>query len=86
MTTRLKMLQDGSLVGVYSDQLAELGSRLGKLEVKRASNVEFDEASQEWVAVDNNGKEIARHKNRSEVLRQEVLVIEQQILNSEFKV
>lgn len=50
--------------------------RFGPRQVRRASDVEFDHATQEWYAVLNNGVEIARHPSRDFVLAEERRVIE----------
>ena len=46
--------------------------RLGRVRTQRASNVEFDEDKQLWVAVeDETGFVIAEHELRDECIRQE---------------
>jgi hypothetical protein len=49
---------------------------MGKKEVVRASDVEFDHDNQEWVATLMDGTEIARDKMRDKVLEVERFVIE----------
>lgn len=69
-TIKVRILNDGAIVGVYNDQLHSMG--LGRLSTKRLSNVEFDEAAQQWVASANDGREIARHNDRGECIAAEV--------------
>ena len=54
-----------------------------RLEAARASEVEFDDATQEWVATLNDGREIARHPLRTEVLLQERAVIDAMLIAGE---
>lgn len=55
--------------------------RFGRKEVRRASDVEFDETSQEWFATLMDGREIARHSSRDNVLETERKVIEDMLAN-----
>ena len=73
----LVILPDGSLRCVYTEEIPL--EEFGPLEVSRASGVEFDPASQEWVARLPEGEEIARGKSRAEVLRKEVEVLESRL-------
>jgi hypothetical protein len=50
--------------------------KFGPKIVTRASEVEFDGAAQEWFAVLNDGREIARDKSRDVVLQLERDIIE----------
>lgn len=74
---KLKIDQAGAVRAVYSDKLP--GLALGPMEMTRASNVEFDHARQEWEARTPGGELIAQGKNRDEVIRQEVKVIESRL-------
>jgi hypothetical protein len=60
----------GNIEGLADDVLDKLRS-LGPKTVKRVSNVEFDYALQCWVATDLDGKVIASHPIRSEVIAAE---------------
>jgi hypothetical protein len=81
---KFKIRTDGSVVAVYNDVLPKL--QLGSMHVVRASNVEFDPGPQDWVAVDHSGTEIARGKDRTEVIKEEVRVIERQISENKFPI
>lgn len=81
---KFKIRTDGSVVAVYNDVLPKL--QLGSMHVVRASNVEFDPGPQDWVAIDHSGAEIARGKDRSAVIKEEVRVIEQQISENKFPI
>lgn len=61
---------DGSIEGLYSDEMRL--DEVGDIEVRRASNVEFDAASGEWVAETPDGQVIGRARLRSECIRKEV--------------
>ena len=73
---------DGSTVRyLHEDRFAHASDT--PLEARRASDVEFDAARQEWVATLNDGREIARHPLRSEVLKQERAVIDAMLIAGE---
>lgn len=58
---------DGSIEGLYTDTVPL--QELGKLNVTRATNVEFDEGRQEWiVSLPDDGKEVYSDPNREEAL------------------
>jgi hypothetical protein len=65
---------DGDVHGVYSDSLSKLN--LGTLHVDRASHVEFCYSSQEWLAYTDYNKIIASGKNRDDVIKEEIRIIE----------
>lgn len=65
----------GEVRALYSDRLPL--REVGRLTVSRASNVEFDERAQEWVAVTPDGREIARGRDRDAVIRREVEVLQE---------
>lgn len=69
--TTLLLLEDGTAVGVYSDDLP--WQELGRIaSAPRLSSVEFDPTRQEWVARDlATGAEIASGPNRARVLEAE---------------
>lgn len=67
----LLVLPDGTLVGVWDDEIPwhEIGHITA---VPRLSSVEFDHDRQQWVAQDlRTGREIAAGPSRSDVLRAE---------------
>lgn len=72
----------GALKGVYDDKWRVFFESFGMpLNIKRASEVEFDESTQEWYAKYlATGEEIARGSNRAEVIRLEVEWLEQHVI------
>jgi hypothetical protein len=68
---------DGTVRAVYSDKIKRMN--LGNLEVTRASNVEFNEATQEWEAITPGGEKIASGPDRDDVIKQEVRIIESRL-------
>jgi hypothetical protein len=67
---------------VYDDRLRPILEALGELHIERATDVEFEESSGDWVATHRaTGVEIARGKNRTEVLQQEVRWLEEELRN-----
>ncbi len=80
MATRL-VIKNGTFQGVYDDRFRELYEALGVMKVKRASEVEFDEATGDWVAIlAGTTTEIARGKNRGDVIAAEVRYLENQLI------
>lgn len=63
----------GAVHGVYNDTLSKLP--LGPLHVERASNVEFCNKTQRWVAIDKLGNRIASGTCREAVIKQEVEIV-----------
>ena len=64
-------MDDGRAIGVYSDSIpwASLGRILA---MPRASHVEFDTTTQQWVARDaRSGRIVASGRSREAVLREE---------------
>jgi hypothetical protein len=62
---------------VYDDRWRPIYEALGNFSAQRATNVEFDDASTEWVATHlASGAIIGQSRNRSEVIRQEVAWLE----------
>lgn len=77
---QLRIEPDGTIRGLYSDALVDLIP--GTLEVTRASNVEFNLATQEWearlaqpIGPHDAGWLIASRKTRAEALAEEVRYI-----------
>ena len=64
----------GTVSAVYSDLLPKLN--LGNMEIKRASNVEFNTDKQEWEAHTPENELIAHGPFRDQVIKDEVKVIE----------
>lgn len=76
MATKL-VVKSGQLVGVYDDRLRPIYEALGTLRVKRASEVEYDDARGEWVATScETGEEIASGQDRGQVIAAEVRWLE----------
>jgi hypothetical protein len=74
---KIRVGTDGVISAVYSDKLMNMN--LGKLKVTRASNVEFNETSQEWEARTPENELIAHGPNRDAVIKEEVRVIESRL-------
>ena len=74
---RIIVEQDGSVRAVYSDIIKNMN--LGKLEVQRASNVEFNGINQLWEATLPGGELIASGPSRDQVIKDEVKYIEQRL-------
>ena len=74
---KLKIGSNGEVTAVYSDRLRDL--HLGPMEVKRASNVEFDHQTQLWQARTPEGELIAKGPDRDQVIKDEVRVIESRL-------
>lgn len=81
MASILKITDTGASC-VYDDRLMPLFEAMGNIEIKRATEVEFDDKSGEWVATHLETKAIiARGKNRSEVIKREVEFLENNLKN-----
>ena len=74
---RIAIAKDGSITAVYSDLLRKLN--LGKMQVTRASNVEFNTNKQEWEAKTLLGEVIASGRERNTVIEKEIQVIESRL-------
>ena len=75
----MKLVVDkhGTVSAVYSDKLREMN--LGPMTVTRASNVEFNQSSQEWEATTPGGEKIASGPDRDKVIQEEVRIIESRL-------
>ena len=63
---------------VYDDRWLPILDALGPFTVTRATRVEYDHATRDWIATHiNSGQEIARGRNRSEVIQAEVAWLEE---------
>lgn len=60
---------DGTIKGLYTEDI-DL-STLGTLHIERATNVEFDEAGQEWVVFDIQRRPLFRNSSRQICLQWE---------------
>ncbi len=71
-------LRGGEARAVYCDRFRSILEAMGALQVHRATDVEFESASGEWVATHReSGQVIGRGRNRSEVVRHEVEWLEE---------
>lgn len=78
----LMSFHNGEVKAVYDDRLRPIFEALGEVHIERATDVEFDEASGDWVATHRaTGLEIGRGKNRTQVLQQEISWLEERIQN-----
>lgn len=73
MATKI-LIKDGKAHAVYDDRFRCLMECLGVLQVKRASDVNFENG--DWVARLPGGEEIARGKVRADVIAAEVSYLE----------
>lgn len=74
-------LQGGTAEAVYDDRWRCIYEALGVLSVTRASEVEFDALSGEWVATHcATGHVIGRGRSRSQVIAQEVVWLEANVI------
>jgi hypothetical protein len=75
MSTTIYIDRHGDVVGLADDLIDKLN--LGRKDVQRVSNVEFDHAQQLWVATDMSGNLIA-----SDPVRSRVIDLEREYFNS----
>lgn len=78
MATKIS-IKGGTVTAVYDDRFRPLLEAMGVLSVKRASEVEFDEATGDWVATLVDGTEVGRGKNRADVIAAEVAYLEERL-------
>lgn len=85
MTVASKIVIDagGTARGVYDDLWRPLFEALsgGKLVIERATEIEYDEGSGDWVAtLLKTGQVIARGRNRNDVIKEEVAYLERNVI------
>lgn len=74
------VIRAGQARGVYDDRWRAILEALGALQVTRASEVEYEPASGDWVAtLPGSGTEIARGRNRGAVIAAEVAYLEERL-------
>lgn len=79
MATQIR-IKDGIATAVWDDRFRPILEALGTMDVKRASEVEYDPATGDWVArLASTGEEIARGKDRGEVIATEVRYLEERL-------
>ncbi len=75
MDGELLLLPDGRVVGVYTDTIDPRA--LGPVHVERATTVEWDPETQEWVAtLLSTGEVIARTATRDDAVQREVAMLQ----------
>jgi hypothetical protein len=75
MKVVLVVNSNGTVASMYNDVLRDLD--LGPISTQRASSVEWDRKTQEWVAkVVQTGEVLARGGRRGEVVAREVEVLQ----------
>lgn len=80
MATKIRINQSGIATGVYDDRLIPIYRALGVPVINRASEVEYDQAKQVWIAKDvHSGAVLAIDENRAECIKQEVQALERGI-------
>jgi len=72
------VIRGGEASAVYSDASLGLLEALGRVEIRRASEVEWDDARGEWVAR-SGGEEIASGRSRRQVVEDEVRILEERL-------
>jgi hypothetical protein len=71
-------IKDSTAQAVYDDRLRPILEALGAMHVTRATNVEFEPETGNWVArLRSTGQEIARSKQRAECIRAEIQYLTQ---------
>lgn len=70
-------ISGGKAKGVYDDRFRQIFEAIGVMKIARASDVEFEPETGDWVATEiSTGQEIGRGKNRADVIAQEVRYLE----------
>jgi hypothetical protein len=69
MSAAMIIMPDGSCECLHTE-LIDL-ARLGQLEIRRATDIVFDNKSQEWAVKDMEGHELFRHASRDTCLEWE---------------
>lgn len=64
MNTLVLTVNNNGEAGCLYSELIDLSS-IGKLEVSRASNIEFNQEKQQWEVQANNGKVLFSHASRA---------------------
>ncbi len=68
----LEIDNEGNVKTLYNEEIDLYGIGLIS-NVKRASNIVFDETTQEWIVVRaSDGKEVLRNKNRANAIDSEI--------------
>ncbi len=67
--TNLRVLGDGTVEGLYTEAI-ELHA-LGRLRMRRATSIEFDEDAQLWRVLQPDGRELHAARSREDCLRWE---------------
>lgn len=71
----ITLAPDGTIRSLWTDRL-DL-RQFGRIRVTRASNVEFDEQTQEWVATTPEGRVLAHGPNRQKVIEGEIAALQE---------
>jgi hypothetical protein len=69
MSAALIIMPDGTCACLHTE-LIDL-AKLGQLEIRRATDIVFDNETQEWVVKDTDGRELYRHASRDVCLEWE---------------
>ncbi len=78
MATKI-VLRGATASAVYDDCWRPIYEALGCMAVRRATDVEFDDHTAEWVAtLRNTGQVIARGHNRNAVIQEEIRYLERE--------
>ena len=73
----IAVVSDGQVRSVYDDKFRPILESIGAIQVERATEVEFDAASGDWIAtLIETGDVIARGKNRGDCIKREVEFLE----------
>ncbi len=72
MIPTIEIDSDGNIQTIYTDEIDLYA--LGEVHnVKRASNIEFDEVNQEWIVIQaSTGNTIHRNKSRTQAISWEI--------------